>query len=77
MYASPVIYPISMLSEKLKIIVSWNPLTGIFECFRFGFLGKGNFDPSMLFYSTATIFTILIIGAIIFNRIEKSYMDTV
>jgi lipopolysaccharide transport system permease protein len=77
MYATPVIYPTSILSPKLKMIMSWNPLTGIFECFRYAFLGAGDFNPSMLIYSALVIFAILILGTLIFNKIEKSFTDSI
>lgn len=77
MYATPVIYPTSLLSAKLKQVMNFNPLTGIFECFRYGYLGAGNFEPLMLVYSFSLIFVILLIGVLIFNKVEKSFMDTV
>jgi lipopolysaccharide transport system permease protein len=77
MYATPVIYPTSLLSPTLKHFMNFNPLTGIFECFRFGYLGAGNFEPLMLVYSFILIFVILLIGVLIFNKVEKSFMDTV
>lgn len=77
MYATPVIYPTSLLSPKLKQLMNFNPLTGIFECFRYGYLGAGKFEPLMLVYSFSLIFVILLIGVLIFNKVEKSFMDTV
>jgi len=77
MYATPVIYPTSLLSPKLKHFMNFNPLTGIFECFRYGYLGAGNFNPAMLVYSFFIITFILLLGTLIFNKVEKSFMDTV
>jgi lipopolysaccharide transport system permease protein len=77
MYATPVVYPISAMPEKYRWIVSSNPLTGIFECFRYGYLGKGDFEPLSLLFSAGFISVILVIGAIIFNKVEKSFMDTI
>lgn len=77
MYATPVIYPTSLLSPKLKHFMNFNPLTGIFECFRFGYLGAGNFNPVMLIYSAVIIAFFLLLGTLIFNKVEKSFMDTV
>lgn len=77
MYATPVIYSISSIPEKYKWLINANPLTGIFECFRFGFLGSGSFDPSSLVLSTGIITLLLVIGVVIFNKVEKSFMDTV
>jgi lipopolysaccharide transport system permease protein len=77
MYATPVVYPISAMPEKYKWIVNLNPLTGIFECFRYGYLGSGHFDPSSLIYTSVFTIILLILGTIIFNKVEKSFMDTV
>ncbi|MCC6583111.1 MAG: ABC transporter permease [Chitinophagales bacterium] len=77
MYATPVIYPTSLLSPKLKHFMNFNPLTGIFECFRYGYLGAGNFNPAMLVFSFVIITFILLLGTLIFNKVEKSFMDTV
>jgi len=77
MYATPVIYPASSLKGIFKTIAYYNPLTGIFECFKYAWLGVGDFDALMLVISTIIIFIILAIGTIIFNKVEKSFMDTV
>ncbi|MBO6211896.1 ABC transporter permease [Algoriella sp.] len=77
MYVTPVVYPISTIAEKYRWIAEINPLTGIFECFKYAYLGVGDFNVGMLVYSTVFIFIILMIGTIIFNKVEKSFMDTV
>nr|WP_315233515.1 ABC transporter permease [uncultured Flavobacterium sp.] len=77
MYATPVVYSVSSIPEKYQWVINANPLTGIFECFRFGYLGSGSFDPSSLLISTIVTVIILIIGTVIFNKVEKSFMDTV
>ena len=77
MYATPVIYPVSALPKTIQSYALWNPLTGIFECFKYAWLGVGDFNPMMLVYATILIFAILAIGTIIFNKVEKSFMDTV
>lgn len=77
MYASPVIYPMSVVPEKYKWILGLNPLSAIFECFRHGFLGSGNFHAFDLFYSTFSILLILALGTIVFNKVEKSFMDSI
>ena len=77
MYATPVVYPISAIPEKYQYLVLLNPLTPIFECFRYGYLGAGRFDPFSLIISTVTILMLLLIGTLIFNKVEKSFMDTV
>ena len=77
MYATPVVYPISAMPQKYLYIVNANPLTGIFECFRYGYLGAGHFEPFSLIYSSIVITILLFSGIIIFNKVEKSFMDTV
>lgn len=77
MYATPVIYPLSALGGIFKKIAIYNPLTGIFECFKYGWLGSGDFSPMILAVSTGIILILLAIGTLIFNKVEKSFMDTV
>jgi lipopolysaccharide transport system permease protein len=77
MYATPVVYSISSIPEKYQWIVLANPLTSIFQCFRYGYLGSGSFDPNSLLYSVGIIVLLLAVGVVIFNKVEKSFMDTV
>ena len=77
MYATPVIYPTSMLSAKIQPYANYNPLTGIFEGFKYAWMGVGEFNPIMLVYSTIIILILLAIGTVIFNKVEKGFMDTV
>ncbi len=77
MYATPVVYPLSVLSGIWKKLAFYNPLSGIFECFKYGWMGSGDFSPLMLIVSSAIIFFILALGILIFNKVEKSFMDTV
>lgn len=77
MFVTPVIYPSSILPESFKFIFELNPLTGIFECFRYGFLGAGAFRPNMLIYSGLSALGTFLLGTIIYNKVEKDFMDTV
>lgn len=77
MYATPVIYPVSTLSGVFRKLAYYNPLTGIFECFKYAWIGVGDFSPFMLGISTMTILILLVIGVVIFNKVEKTFMDTV
>ena len=77
MYATPVIYPLSSLSGIWKKIAMYNPLTGIFECFKYGWMGQGEFTVEMLLISTGIILVLLVVGTVTFNKVEKSFMDTV
>ncbi len=77
MYATPVVYSATSVPAKYQWIIKSNPLTGIFECFRYGYLGSGSFDPFSLVVSTGIIAFLLVLGVVIFNKVEKSFMDTV
>jgi lipopolysaccharide transport system permease protein len=77
MYATPVVYSMSSIPDAYKWVVAINPLTAIFECFRFGFLGSGSFNPLDLWISICATIVTLIAGVVIFNKVEKSFMDTV
>lgn len=77
MYVTPVIYPLSSLKGIWKELALYNPLTGIFECFKYGWLGVGDFTVEMLLTSSGIIFLILAIGTLIFTKVEKSFMDSV
>jgi lipopolysaccharide transport system permease protein len=77
MYATPVIYPLSSISDKYKPIIQANPMSSIIETFRYGFLGSGSFSWAMLGYSGIFTVVIVIIGTVVFNKVEKSFMDTV
>lgn len=78
MYATPVIYPLSTIkNEKLHFLMSLNPITSIIETFKYATLGVGSYSSYALLYSA--IFTVLILctGILVFNRIQKTFMDTV
>jgi lipopolysaccharide transport system permease protein len=77
MYATTVIYPLSAVPEKYKIYIQWNPITPIIETFRYSFLGAGEFSPIMLLYSGMSILLLLIFGIMVFNKVERNFMDTV
>ena len=77
MYATPIIYPLSEIPEKYKIFILANPVTPIIETFRFALLGKGEFDPLYLLYSFGFTLVVLVVGILLFNKIEQSFMDTV
>lgn len=77
MYATPVIYPVSSLPGFFKKLSYYNPLTGIFECFKYAWMGVGEFSPVMLLISSGIILIILAVGVVIFNKVEKTFMDTV
>ncbi len=77
MYFTTVIYPLSAAPEKYKKFLELNPMTGIIEAFRYSFLGKGEFSAWSVGYSALVTVIMLLIGIVIFNRTEKSFVDTV
>jgi lipopolysaccharide transport system permease protein len=78
MYATPVIYPLSTITnEKLKLAMSLNPLTSIFEAFKYGMMGVGEFSWGSLGYSLGFMVVLLGIGVVVFNKVQRSFMDTV
>jgi lipopolysaccharide transport system permease protein len=81
MYVTPVIFPTSMFLEKISPEKQWmiyaNPLTSIFDVFRVGFFGAGNINMWGLLYTVVFAIMVYIIGLFVFNRVEKSFMDTI
>lgn len=77
MYATPIIYPLSSLSEKWQFWASLNPAAPIVEIFRYSFLGVGTFNLTMLAVCALTTSILLLLGIILFNRVERTFMDTV
>ena len=77
MYGTTVIYPLSAAPEKYRKFIESNPMTGIIEAFRYAFLGKGNFTAWSLGYSAIFTAVITIIGIIVFNKTERSFVDTI
>lgn len=78
MYATPVIYPLSTITnEKIRLAMMLNPLTGIVEFFKYGMLGVGCHEWWMLGYSFVFMCALLFVGIIIFNKVQRSFMDTV
>jgi lipopolysaccharide transport system permease protein len=77
MYATTVIYPLSAAPSAYKWVIELNPMTGIIEAFRYGFLGEGSLTFQTLGYSVIFTLVSLILGVIIFNKTEKTFVDTV
>ena len=77
MYAAPVVYPLSNLHGKTKLLVSLNPMTTIIEGIRLGFLGHGSFTILGLLYTTVITIILLFVGMLIFNKAEKNFVDTI
>ena len=80
MYLTTVIYPLSTVKvkyPKYQWLVEYNPMTAIIESFRYGFLGKGTFTMTSLLITTVSTLAILLTGIIVFNRVERNFIDTV
>ncbi len=77
MYVTPVIYPLSAAPEKYRMLISFNPLTPIFETFKYSCMGSGSLDWIGLGYSFIVLLITLFLSIIIFNRVERNFMDTV
>jgi lipopolysaccharide transport system permease protein len=77
MYATPVIYPLSSIGEKYQWLIMANPMTAIIETFKYGFLGKGYFSVPLLLYSFAFTIIAMVLGVLIFNKVERNFIDTV
>ncbi|MBC6112186.1 ABC transporter permease [Pedobacter fastidiosus] len=80
MYATTVIYPLSTALEKYpkySWIIEYNPMTPVIETFRYGFLGEGSFSWGSLGYATTVTALLLVFGIVIFNKVERNFVDTV
>ena len=77
-YVTPVIYPLSMVTNsKLHLAMSLNPVTPVMEAIKFSLLGQGQFSWAWLGYSALCTFILLLVGLMLFNKVQKSFMDTV
>lgn len=77
MYATPVIYPLSIFPKASRWMVLINPVAPMIETFRYAYLGVGLFDWGYLAISAGITGFILLVGIVLFNHVEKTFMDTV
>lgn len=78
MYATPIVYPLSQLGDGLmKTILLINPVTAPVEVFRYAVLGRGTIMPQYLLLSWVITIVVVVLGIMIFNKVEKTFMDTV
>lgn len=80
MYATTVIYPLSTAIKNYPSyawLIEYNPMTPLIETFRYGFLGKGTFTWFSFGYTTVVTLATLLFGIVIFNKVEKNFVDTV
>jgi len=77
MYTTPMVFPLSSVSGTWRWVMLANPMTSIIEAFRRGFLGAGTITAPLLLYSAGFALTAVILGAVLFHRVERTFMDTV
>jgi len=77
MYGTPVIYPLSSVDVEWRWLILANPMTPIVEFFRMAFLGTSSLSPIYLLYSFGVVVIIVLVGVLVFNRVEATFMDTV
>ncbi|WP_316796716.1 ABC transporter permease [Pedobacter agri] len=80
MYATTVIYPLSEAFNKYPAyawIIEYNPMTPIIETFRYGFLGEGSFSWGSVGYACIVTIALLFTGVVVFNKVERNFVDTV
>lgn len=78
MYATPIVYPISMVTnETLRIIIMLNPMTAVVEAFKYATLGQGYISWGAIGYSFVFMSVLLLWGTVVFNKVQRSFMDTV
>jgi lipopolysaccharide transport system permease protein len=78
MYAAPIIYPLSGVhNPAYLLLLKLNPLTSLFETFKYAFFGVGYFSWLWLLYSAVFTSVLLILGTLVFNKVEKRFIDTV
>jgi len=77
MYVTPVIYPVSSIPERFRLLIQANPLTSIMEAFRYAYLGSGTLSLVGLAYTAIFTVVVLVVGTLLFNRVEATFMDTV
>jgi lipopolysaccharide transport system permease protein len=76
-YVTPVIYPLSAMSPKYQMLIRLNPLTSVVEAFRYSYLGSGSISLPQLGYTFIVMLIAIVIGVVMFNRVEATFMDTV
>jgi lipopolysaccharide transport system permease protein len=78
MFISPVLFPVDGIADSgYKKVILANPVTGIIEAFRFGFTGKGYFSWQLLAYDAGCMLALLLVGIVVFNSVEKDFVDTI
>ena len=77
MFASPVVYPVSLIPESWRLVYSLNPMVGVIEGFRWALLGKENPDFALMLVSVAVVLVLLAGGIVFFKRMERTLADLI
>jgi lipopolysaccharide transport system permease protein len=77
MFASPIVYPVSMIPEPWRLVYSLNPIVGVIEGFRWALLGKANPDFAPILVSVAVVLVLLAGGLVFFKRMERTLADVI
>jgi lipopolysaccharide transport system permease protein len=77
MYATPVILPLRLVPEKLRLVFALNPMTAVVESFRYAFFSRATVNAGYLGLSVAITLVVLISGLLVFSRVEKTFVDVV
>ena len=77
MFASPVVYPVSLVPEQWRLLYSLNPMVGVIEGFRWALLGKANPDLMVMAVSSTVVLVLLLIGVVHFKRMERTFADVI
>jgi lipopolysaccharide transport system permease protein len=77
MYASPIIYPLSSVPEKYRAIMLFNPMCAVVQGTRYGFTGQGDFSFQILYPAVISATVLFVLGFLVYNRMERSFVDTV
>lgn len=77
MFASPVVYPVSLVPESWRLLYSLNPMAGVIEGFRWALLGKGSPDFTLMLVSAVVVFVLLAGGIVFFKRMERTLTDII
>lgn len=77
MFATPIVYPLSLVPDKYKLLIAINPMTSVVEVFKKIFFGTSAIETEHIMVSVFVTIIIFILGVINFNRVERNFMDTI
>jgi lipopolysaccharide transport system permease protein len=77
MFLSPIVYPVSIIPEKYRLLYSFNPMVGVIEGFRWALLGKASPDFSVMAVSAVVVGVLFVAGLVFFKNMEQTFADVV